>query len=138
MGSHITYSRRVHALLYVCTSPAVQCLLLVPQGPSGPIGWPQSRHTRQLCSCCGRCQLLPDLAAATGSFPFRRHAVGRGAGFLFPEGLSVGPAAGWTSSAARYCACLPVCSRVCLGRDGGTSADWICGTLGGAHRMNFE
>ena len=32
------------ALLYVCTSPAVLCLLLVPQGPSGPIGWPQSRR----------------------------------------------------------------------------------------------
>ena len=44
VGSHITYSRRVHALLYVCTSPAVQCVLLVPQGPSGPIGWPQSRR----------------------------------------------------------------------------------------------
>ena len=92
----------------------------------------RTRHTSQLCSCCGRCQLLPDLALATGSFPFRRHTVGRGAGrgagFLFPEGLSVGPAAGWTSSAARYCACLPVCSRVCLGRDGGTSA--VTGCLG--------
>ena len=45
VGSHITYSRRVHVLLYICTSPAVQCVLLVPQGPSGPIGWLSNTRT---------------------------------------------------------------------------------------------
>ena len=53
MGSHITYSRRVHALLFVCTSPAVQCLLLVPQGPSGEHVIPAScAPVAAAVSCC--------------------------------------------------------------------------------------
>ena len=72
----------------------------------------RTRHTRQLCSCCGRRQLLPDLAAATGSFPFRRHTVGRGAGFLFPRGyLLVRRRVGHLSRHAtvRACPCVLVC-----------------------------
>ena len=139
VGSHITYSRRVHVLLYICTSPAVQCVLLVPQGPSGPIGWPQSRHTRQLCSCCGRCQLLPDLAAATGSFPFRWHAVGRGAVFLVTRGAICWSGGGLDIfRGTLLCVLARVFSCVSRERWRYQCCDWMFGTLGGAHRMNFE
>ena len=53
VGIQITNSRRVHALLYVCTSPAVQCLLLMPQGPSGEHVIPAScAPVAAAVSCC--------------------------------------------------------------------------------------
>ena len=57
---------------------------------------------------------------------------------LVPRGAICWSAGGLDIFRSTLLCVLAVCSRVCLGRDGGTSADWICGTLGGAHRMNFE
>ena len=106
-----------------CSRPLRPCVLCYhchhrPQPHTHPdtqrlvLALRRSRHTRQLCSCCGRCrQLLPDLAAATGSFPIRRHTVGRsggrGAGFLFPEGRSVGHLP--RHATVRACPCVLVC-----------------------------
>ena len=138
VGSHITYVctpvDRAYALLYVCTSPAVQCLLLVPQGPSGEHVIPAScAPVAAAVSCCLTSR--------------RQQARSRFAGTQLAEVLVSCSQRGYLLVRRRVGhlprhATTVVLARVfsCVSRERWRyqCCDWMFGTLGGAQRMNFE